>query len=164
MFNNLGITELLVFGIAAIVIIFIITRVARFFFRIILFVAVIAALFYFISGKTVGSLFTTPTLESLFEKTTLNGLYNTTCNGGTASDAKCACIVNVVYNDIKTRYTDLGLQELDDNKMMMLVEVRKSIKTHSSEMEACLKQRGNEGLKFLNMLQNMFKPTTQTSK
>ncbi|OWY24201.1 hypothetical protein C7N43_05630 [Sphingobacteriales bacterium UPWRP_1] len=162
MFSNLGTTELLVFAIGAIIVIFILMRVARFFFRILFFVAVIAALFYFISGKSISSLFSTPTIEGIFEKTTFSNMYNNTCKGGTATDAKCACIVNVVYNDLKVKYTDAGIKDLDNNKMLLMVEVRSSVKKHAAEMEACLKQKGSEGLKFLEILQKMTKNPSAT--
>ncbi|OWY19182.1 hypothetical protein B6N25_15325 [Sphingobacteriales bacterium TSM_CSS] len=155
MFNNIGTTELLVFAIGAIIVIYILMRVARFFFRILFFVAVIAALFYFISGRSITSFFSTPTIEGLFEKTTLTNMYHNTCKGGTATDAKCACIVNVVYSDLKVKYTDAGIKDLDNNKMLLMVEVRSSVKKHASEMEACLKQKGSEGLKFLEILKDV---------
>ncbi|QQS31049.1 MAG: hypothetical protein IPM47_09075 [Sphingobacteriales bacterium] len=156
MFSNLSPLEMLVYGIGAILLLFIALRLAKFFFRIVIIVAIIAAIYYFLTNKNEKT--NTPdnnntvSTESIFGDTAISVMHKK-CNNGTSKDTKCVCLVNPVYTDLRTRYTELGLKELEDNKVLMLNEIRKSLKKTYPEIESCLKQRGSEGLKFLDMLQ-----------
>gem|GEM_PF-1973024 len=170
MFNiaNLSATEMLIMAVGAILLIFIVTRVAKFFFRILFFVAFIAALVFFWGKFKNNPSFTnntnppTPTnttqnqpdkdMNSLFGNTAISELWQKDCANGTVNTAKCACLVVPIYNDLRTRYTEVGMQELEQSTVLMLNEMRKSLKRSYPQIEGCLKQRGNEGLKFLDVL------------
>jgi len=155
MFSNLSTFEMLVYGVGALLLFFIAMRLAKFFFRILLIVAVIAAIYYFVVKKSDNNSTSNSgepvTTESFFGNASISAMHKK-CGNGTAKDAKCACIVNPIYTDLRTRYTDLGLKDLEENNVLMLNEIRKSLKKSYPEIESCLKEHGSEGLKFLDIL------------
>ena len=57
---------------------------------------------------------------------------------------KCDCIVNILKKDLKSRWTESELEEMEGQRSTMAYLLKKSFEVRNDEITACLAKRGAE--------------------
>lgn len=146
-------SEMILLGVAALIAIFIIVKIAKTIFRILIGLAVIAALWLVFKGG-IGD-FSSSDVDNFFKNTTITQLMNTHCTPESKEGLKCKCIITPVYNDLSLRFTSQELTELESNKKRMADEMFKSLKNKRTTIEDCLGEKKDSSLKYLKKVKDI---------
>ncbi len=148
-------SEIVLLGIAAIIGVLIFMRVMRSLFRIIFILAVIAALYYFISGKTVTDGVDSG-IESMFRNTTITELMNQKCPPSQLETLACKCAIVPAYQDFTTRFSPAEIQAMMPNRTKMLEETWKSFAATRGAMGTCFNEKKEKGIQVFQKIKDLY--------
>ena len=147
-------SEMILLGIAAIIALFILVRIAKTIFKVIIVVAILAALFFLLKGGSLDSLMG-PSVNNIFQNTTITQLMDQHCSPEKRNDLKCKCIVTPVYNDLTIRFDSKELAELEENKKRMAEEMLRSLQNKRAYVQECMGDKKESGLKWLKKVKDI---------
>ena len=134
----------LIIGIAAVVILYILLKIASKVIRLIGVIAVVALGYFFWNGGTVDDL-KEEVVQALFKEQDINQLLSTYCEGSKADGFKCECIVKPVYEDLTSRLSAEEIAALANDEQARIAQIRQSMRNQGSTIRSCIvKEKGGE--------------------
>lgn len=136
--------------------IWLLMRVVSTIFRIVFILILLAALYYFFTGKSVTENIN-PDVTSFFKNKSINQLMASNCGtDDTEKSIKCECMVMPMYNDMLDRLGKAEIKSLEGSQVRMDAEMLKSFYNQSSNIKTCLNRKKEEKLSFINKIINLF--------
>lgn len=148
--------EYLMLGIAGVIAVWIIIRIARSLFKFAILGAVLFGAYYIFSSGNADGLINTG-LESMLKNTTITQLMDKHCTPENKDGTKCECVITPIYNDLNMKYDKTEMVQLEQNKKKMADEMMVSFKAKRPEIEACIKNKGEQStvVKMFKMLKSL---------
>lgn len=143
----MGVQEYVLIGLALVIGIWILIRVARTLFKVAIFVGILFGGYYIWNSGSADGLIGTG-LESMLHDTTITQLMDKHCTPENRDGTKCECVVTPIYNDLSMKYNKYEMTQLEQNKKKMIDEMMSSLKTKRPEIEACIKNKGEQSTVF----------------
>lgn len=153
-------TEIVLLAIAAFIGILLFMRVIRTVMRVVLIVAVLGAIYYFWSGKTVVEQNDT-NIEALFDNTSITELMSKHCTPEKLETMRCKCAIVPAYNDFKARFTPDDISAMQNNRAQLLAETTISFKNTRSSMGNCLDEQKNKAVGFIQKIRDLYNLVAQ---
>ena len=148
--------QMVLLAVAVIFGIWLLMRVVSSIFRIIFVLIILAALYYFFTGKSVTENLN-PDLTNFFKNKTINQLMADNCGtDDTEKNIKCECVVVPMYDDMVSRLGSTEVKALEKSQVRMDAEMLKSFYNQSSNIKTCLNRKKEEKLSFVRKIINFF--------
>ena len=148
--------QMVLLAVAVIFGIWLLMRVVSSIFRIIFVLIILAALYYFFTGKSVTENLN-PDLTNFFKNKTINQLMADNCGtDDTEKNIKCECVVVPMYDDMVSRLGSIEVKALEKSQVRMDAEMLKSFYNQSSNIKTCLNRKKEEKLSFVRKIINFF--------
>lgn len=142
---NTGITidqNTLILAVAAIVVLYILFKIASRILKLVGIFLVIAFGYYFWNGGTAEEL-KEMGVQTLFKEADVTKLVDTYCSDGQENSLKCDCLAKPIYQDLTSRLSAEQLQSLATNEEERIRQIRQSFRNKGSEIRACfVKEKG----------------------
>ena len=136
----------------ALALIFILFRVAKSIFKIVLSVVVLGLAFYFWQGGTVDGLKDKGT-QAIFKDADLSNMMQVHCQEEKADKIKCECVIGPVFQDIHSRLSSSEIAQANQDPQRIEEEIQRSMKNEKKEIRRCLVN--NSGGKVLDQLKGV---------
>lgn len=136
----------------AVAIIFILFRVAKSIFKIVLSVVVLGLAFYFWQGGTVDGLKDKGT-QAIFKDANLSNMMEVHCQGEKADKIKCECVIGPVFQDIHSRLSSSEIERANQDPQQIEAEIQTSMRNEKRDIRKCLVN--NSGGKILDQLKGV---------
>lgn len=148
--------QMVLIAIAVIFGIWLLMRIVSSIFRIIFVLIILAALYFFFTGKSVTENLN-PDLTNFFKNKTISQLMADNCGtSDTEKNIKCECLVVPMYDDMVSRLGNAEVKALQKSQVRMDAEMLKSFYNQSSNIKTCLNQKKEEKLSFIQKIINFF--------
>ena len=140
----------LIFGI------WLLMRVVSTIFRIVFILILVAALYYFFTGKSLTENIN-PDVKSFFKNKNINQLLADNCGtDDTEKSITCECVVMPMYDDMLDRLGKAEIKNLENSQVRMDAEMLKSFYNQSTNIKTCLNRKKEEKLSFISKIINFF--------
>ncbi len=147
--------ELILLGIAAVIVIAIFAKLLKTIFRVAVVVAVLFGVYWFWSGGNFGQM-TESKIESMLQNTTITELMNTHCTESKKESVRCKCIITPVYNDMNYNYSKRDIEQMEaTNRDEMARIMMSSFKTKKPEIMECVNQKKEGALQWVGKIKDI---------
>lgn len=153
-------TEIILLAIAALIGILLFMRVIRTVLRVVFIVAVLGAIYYFWSGRTVVEGVDVG-IETLFQNTTITELMSKHCPPDKLETIRCHCAIVPANNDFKARFTPDQISMMQNDRTKMIAETAKSLNNIRSEMGKCLEEKKEKAVGIFQKIRDLYRLVTQ---
>ncbi len=145
---EINITNVIIVSLAFITVILILKFIVKKLFKIIGFFIVVAALFAYLYTTGVISYNKDNKIMKKVKETvkmdiSLSDLKTKYCSGNLSKDdkIKCECIIEPLYKDLTSRFSNKELDDLKDNKLKLLRVFTETINRNKDEIKKRLKEK-----------------------
>ena len=149
-FGSLQLPQLIIFVLAIIGGIWVVVKIGGKIIKTVAVLAIIAlAIYLFVFGGSISDLKQQGT-KLMFAGATLSGLEERYCSNGKEEKYKCECIARPVAADLKSRFSEAEMAEIDKDKSRKFEELHTSMRNKRKEINNCLiKNKGAKGVQDL---------------
>lgn len=153
-------SEIVLLAIAAVIGIILFMRVVRTIFRLIFILAVVGAIYYFWSGKTVVESADLG-VETLFQNTTITELMAKHCPPAQLESLRCRCAIVPAYHDFQSRFRPEQISTMQSNRTRMIAETAKSLGNIRSEMGKCFEEKKDKTIGIFQKMRELYQLISQ---
>lgn len=159
-FNELSTTDLLLIAAAALVVIYILSKIAKSLLKIAAVLALVVLIYMIWTGKSPDQLLE-PGIKAVFQDKNVDELYAEHCAVDKRDKALCICVVEPVYRDLHERFSLRELRRFDRDQLAE--ETLVSYRSEQDGIQDCLKQKGVSKLNVLELLRENWRPSAERS-
>ncbi len=147
--NQFSQSDLILVGIGAIIVIWILFKVAKTLFRVAIFALLIGALYFLWTGQTPSGVIKTG-VKAALQKNNIADLHDKYCGLGKRDKALCACIFQPIYSELSNSYSESEIRTLE--KDAMVSATMNAFNAQKEVITACIKEKKEDKLKIIEVL------------
>ena len=149
-------SQLILYAIVIVVGVIIFMRAAKTIFRFAIIIILSIFVYLLLTGKAPQEVFK-PGLKLILQNNSIDELQAKHCAPGKETKTVCQCIITPIVDDLNRRFSDGYLEKIKSDNNKITEEVLRSYERKKTDIEDCIKQKGEDKVKVIETLQDLYK-------